>query len=125
VIQYTNYWHDENTWRVRWHSEVEIKNNTDQLMTYTLDHIPYYGGQFDPGTQQIIKYKEQVVQLTLKPGEAKRLTLMKLYGWADKMSSMEGCLLITPGPAGAKSGTSAGLVIVPNNSGEPLHAVIM
>jgi hypothetical protein len=125
VIQYTNYWHDENTWRVGWHSELEIKNNTDQLMTYTLDHIPYYGGQFDPGTQQIIKYKEQVVQLTLKPGEAKRLTLMKLYGWADKMSSMEGCLLITPGPAGAKSGTSAGLVIVPNNSGEPLHAVIM
>jgi hypothetical protein len=125
VIQYTNYWHDENTWRVGWHSELEIKNNTDQPMTYTLEHIPYYGGQYDPGTQQVIKYKEQVVPLTLKPHEAKRLTLMKLYGWGDKMSSMEGCLLITPGHPGAKSGTSAGLLIVPNDSGEPFHAAIM
>ena len=125
VIQYTNYWHDENTWRVGWHSELEIRNNTNQLVTYTLDHIPYYGGQYDPGTQQVIKYKEQVVQLTLKPHEAKRLTLMKLFGWGDKMSSMEGCLLVAPGHAGTKSGTSAGLVIVPNNSGEPFHAAIM
>jgi hypothetical protein len=124
VIQYTNYWHDENTWRVGWHSELEIQNSTDQPMTYTLDHIPYYGGQYDPGTRQVIKYKEQVVHLSLKPHEMKKLTLMKLFGWGDKMSSMEGCLLITPGQGGAKSGTSARLRIVPNNSGEPFHEVI-
>jgi hypothetical protein len=69
-------------------------------------------------------YKEQVVQLALKPHETKKLTLMKLFGWGDKMSSMEGCLLITPGTGGAKSGTSARLVIVPNNSGEPFHDTI-
>jgi hypothetical protein len=49
---------------------------------------------------------------------------MELFGWGDKMADMEGCLLITPGQAGAKSGTSARLLIVPNNSGEPLHAQI-
>ena len=40
VIQYTNYWHDEKTWRVGWHYELEIKNNTDQAVTYTFKHIP-------------------------------------------------------------------------------------
>lgn len=124
VIPYTNYWHDENSWRVGWYSELDIKNNTDQPLTYTLDHIPYYGGQYDPANPQVIKYKEQVVQLTLKPHEMKKLTLMKLFGWGDKMSSMEGCLLITAGHAGAKSGTSAGLMILTNNSGEPFHEVI-
>jgi hypothetical protein len=124
VIQYTNYWHDQNDWRVGWYSALEIKNNTDQPITYTLDHIPYYGGQYDPETQQVVKYKEQVVQLTLKPHEMKKLTLMELFAWGDQMSDMEGCLLITPGQAGAKSGTSARLLIVPNNSGEPLHAQI-
>ena len=124
VIQYTNYWHDENSWRVGWYSALEIKNNTDQPMTYTLDHIPYYGAQYEPETQQVIRYKEQSVQLTLKPREMKKLTLMKLFGWGDKMSSMEGCLLITPSHAGATSGTSARLLIVPNNSGEPFHETI-
>ena len=124
VIQYTNYWHDENDWHVGWYSALEIKNNTDRPITYTLDHIPYYGGQYDPETQQVTKYKEQVVQLTLKPHEMKKLTLIELFGWGDKMSDMEGCLLITPDRAGAKSGTSARLLIVPNNSGEPLHAHI-
>ena len=124
VIQYTNYWHDETSWRVGWYSELDIKNNTDQPMTYTLDHIPYYGGQYDPATPQVVKYKEQVVQLTLKPHEMKKVTLMKLFGWGDKMSSMEGCLLITPGHPGAKSETSARLLIVPNNSGEPFHETI-
>lgn len=121
AIQYTNYWHDENTWRVGWHSELEIKNNSSQPLTYTLDHIPYYGIQYDPTTQQVIRYKEQVVQLTLQPHKMKKMTLMKLFGWGDKMSSMEGCLLITPGQAGAKAATSARLLIVPNNSGEPFH----
>ncbi len=50
---------------------------------------------------------------------------MKLFGWGDGMSDMEGCLLITPGSAsGAESGTSARLLIVPNNSGQPLHPMI-
>jgi hypothetical protein len=124
VIQYTNYWHDQNDWRVGWYSELVIQNNTDQPVTYTLDHIPYYGGQFDPATPQVVKYKEQVVQLTLKPHEFKELTLMELFGWGDKMTDMEGCLLITPDGRAAKSGTSARLLILPNNSGEPLHAQI-
>jgi hypothetical protein len=124
VIQYTNYWHDQNDWRVGWFSTLEIRNNADRPITYTLDHIPYYGGQYDPGTQQVDKYKEQVVHLTLQPHEMKKMTLMKLFGWGDKMTDMEGCLLITPSANGAKSGTSARLLIVPNNSGEPLHAQI-
>ncbi len=125
VISYTNYWHDENSWRVGWYSALEITNNTNQPMTYNLDHIPYYGGQYDPATPQVVKYKEQTVQLALKPHEMKKVTLMRLFGWGDKMSSMEGCLLITPGAGGAKSGTSARLLIVPNNSGEPLHEMIL
>lgn len=124
VIQYTNYWHDQNDWRVGWYSKLVIQNNTDQPVTYTLDHIPYYGGQYDPATPQVVKFKEQVVQLTLKPHEIKTPTLMELFGWGDKMADMEGCLLITPGQAGARSGTSARLLIVPNNSGKPLHAQI-
>jgi hypothetical protein len=124
VIQYTNYWHDETSWRVGWYSALQIENNTNQPMTYSLDHIPYYGAQYDPATRQIIRYKEQVVQLALKPHEMKKVTLMKLFGWGDKMSSMEGCLLITPAAGGAKSGTSAKLLILPNNSGEPFHDVI-
>lgn len=124
VISYTNYWHDETSWRVGWYSLLEITNISDQPMMYTLDHIPYYGGQYDPATPQVVMYKEQVVQLALKPHETKKLTLMKLFGWGDKMSSMEGCLLITPGTGGAKSGTSARLGIVPNNSGEPFHDTI-
>jgi hypothetical protein len=120
VIQYTNYWHDETFWRVGWYSMLVITNNTNQPITYSLDHIPYYGGQYDPATPQIVKYKEELIQLALKPHEMKKMTLMKLFGWGDKMSDMEGCLLITPG-TGAKAGTSARLLIVPNNSGEPLH----
>lgn len=123
VIQYTNYWHDETSWRVGWYSALEITNNTGQPMTYTLHHTPYYGGQYDPANPQVVKYKPQTIQLALKPHETRKVTLMKLYGWGDKMSSMEGCLLITPG-AGGKSGTSARLLILPNNSGEPLHDVI-
>jgi len=124
VIPYTNYWHDEKYWRVGWHSELIISNNTDQPETYTLKHIPYYGGQYDPRTQRIIKYKEQVVRLTVQPHGTKQSTLMELFGWGDKMSSMEGCLLITPSQAGAHSGTTAGLLIVPNDSGEPFHEAI-
>ena len=43
---------------------------------------------------------------------------------ASFRKSPGGCLLITPGTGGAKSGTSARLVIVPNNSGEPFHDTI-
>jgi len=123
VMQYTNYWHDETSWRVGWYSMLEITNNTNQPVTYDLDHIPYYGGQYDPADSQVRKYKEQVITLALNPNETKKVALMKLFGWGDKMSSMEGCLLITPA-AGAKSGTRARLLIYPNNSGEPLHDVI-
>lgn len=125
VIQYTNYWHDEIHWPVGWYSTLEITNNTSEAMTYTLDHIPYYGGRYNPETRQVVKYKEQVVRLVLKPHEMKKVTLMKLFGWGDQMSDMEGCLLITPGSAAdAKAGTSARLLIVPNNSGKPLHTMI-
>ena len=34
-------------------------------------------------------YKEQAVQLALKSPGMKKLTLMKLFGWGDKMSSVE------------------------------------
>ena len=124
VIEYTNYWHDETTWRVGWHSELEITNDTNQSKAYTLDHIPYYGGQYDPVSRQVTKYKEQVVQLALKPHERKTLTLTRLFGWGDKMSSMEGCLLITPGSAAGYSGTSARLLIIPNHEGLSLHDAI-
>ena len=124
VIQYTNYWHDEDTWRVGWYSVLELRNNSDEAVTYTLTHIPYYGGQYDPKTRQVDKYSKQVIHLKLQPHEMKTSTLMELFGWGDKMSSMEGALLINPDRTEAKIGTNATLLIVPNNSGEPLHATI-
>lgn len=125
VIPYTNYWHDTNIWRVGWYSELEIRNNTNQPVTYTLTHIPFYGGQYNPETNEVTKYKKQVVKLTLPPHGAKTSTLMEIFGWGNKMSSMEGALLIAPDHADAtKAGTSARLLILPNNSGEPLHESI-
>ena len=93
VIPYTNYWHNEKSWPIGWHSVLTLKNETDQPVTYTLKHIPYYGGQFNPKNGQITRYKEQVVQVVLQKGEEKKATLQDLFGWAtDQMSSMEGCL---------------------------------
>jgi len=125
VIPYTNYWHNENNWPVGWHSVLTLKNNTDQPVTYTLKHIPYYGGQFDPKSGHITRYQEQVVQVVLQKGEEKKVTLQELFGWAtDQMSSMEGCLLISPSRSDAKAGTFIEFWVVPNDSGEPLHEFI-
>jgi hypothetical protein len=122
VIPYTNYWHNENNWPIGWHSLLTLKNGTEQPVTYTLKHIPYYGGQFDPQNGQITRYKEQVVQLTLQQGDEKTVTLQNVFAWAtDQMSSMEGCLLISPSPIDARSGTAIRLSVVPNDSGERLH----
>ena len=74
VISYTNYWHDENSWRVGWYSALEIRNNTDELVTYTLDHIPYYwrcNTIQEPG--KVVKYKEQVVQLTCEAARGEKI----------------------------------------------------
>jgi len=125
VIPYTNYWHHEKNWPIGWHSVLTLKNGTDKPVTYTLKHIPYYGGQFNPKTGQITRYKEQVVQVVLQKGEEKKVTLQDLFGWApDRMSSMEGCLLINPSPIEAKAATSIRLSVVPNDSGERLHEYI-
>lgn len=66
----------------------------------------------------------QVIHLKLQPHEMKASTLMKLFGWGDKMSSLEGALLISPDHAAAEMCTTATLLIVLNDSGEPLHATI-
>src|SRR3989304_4459573 len=122
VIPYTNYWPPEKNWPIGWHSVLTLKNGTDKPVTYTLKHIPYYGGQFNPKTGRITRYKEQVVQVVLQKGEEKKVTLQDLFGWApDRMSSMEGCLLINPSPIEAKAATSIRLSVVPNDSGERLH----
>lgn len=125
VIPYTNYWHNEKSWPIGWHSLLKLKNGTEQAVTYTLKHIPYYGGQFNPKNGQITHYKEQVVQVVLQKGEEKKFTLQDLFGWAtDQMSSMEGCLLISPSPVEAKVGTAIRFSILPNESGERLHDAI-
>ncbi len=55
---------------------------------------------------KITRYKEQVVQIVLQKGEVKKVSLQELFGWAtDQMSSMEGCLLISPSRSDAKAGT--------------------
>lgn len=126
VISYTNYWHNERSWPIGWYSTLVIKNNTDNSVAYTMTHIPYYGGEYNPKNGQITYLKEQVVQVTLQKHEERKMTLMELYGWStDQMASMEGCLLISPDRADATgSGTSANLLIMPNESGERLHEAI-
>jgi hypothetical protein len=125
VIPYTNYWHNENNWPVGWHSVLTLKNQTDQPVTYTVKHIPYYGGQFNPKDGKVTRYQEQVVHVILQKGEEKKVTLQELFGWAaDQMSSMEGCLLISPNCSDAKTGTAIELSVVPNDSGEPLHEFV-
>jgi len=126
LVPYSNYWHNENHWPVGWHSVLTLKNRTNQPATYTLRHIPYYGGQFDPKTGQVTRYREQVVELRLKKGEKRKVKLQDLFGWAaDQMSSMEGCLLIQPSSREARTRTAIRFSVVPNASGERLHDVIL
>ena len=123
IIPYTNYWHNETTWKIGWHSILVIRNSTEQPVNYTVRHIPFYGGQFNPDNGVITRFKEQVVHITLKKNEEKKITLMELFGWSTaQMASMEGCLLISPNRIEAThSGTKMKLLIVPNKSGKPLH----
>ncbi len=124
VIPYTNYWHNEKTFQTGWYSELVICNNTEQTIDYTLKHIPYYGTFYDPQDGQSTSYNQQVVHLELQKHEKKTITLMRLFGWpTNQMSVMEGCLLISPDRTdAAKSGTTANLLIFPNEFGKPLHA---
>jgi hypothetical protein len=125
VIPYTNYWHNEKNWPIGWHSVLMLRNNTDQPVTYTLKHIPYYGAQFNRKNGQITRYKEQVTQVVLQRGEERKVTLQELFGWAtDQMSSMEGCLLISPSRLDAKAGTTIRFSVPANDSGERLHDCI-
>ncbi len=99
LVPYTNYWHNETSWKVGWHSDLSITNFSDHPVTYTLKHIPFYGAEFNPKNGQTTRYKEQTVLMTLQPHQARTATLQQLYGWAtDQMSAMEGCLLIRSGP---------------------------
>ena len=125
VVSYTNYWHNENSWKVGWHSDLSITNFSDHRVTYTLKHIPFYGAQFNPKNGQTIRYKEQTVLMTLLPHQARTTTLQELYGWAaDQMTSMEGCLLIRPDRSDVEDKTFIQFSVVPNDSGEPMHEVI-
>jgi hypothetical protein len=125
VVPYTNYWHNETDWPIGWHSLLTLKNNTDKPVTYTLKHIPFYGGQFNPKNRQVSRYKEQVVRVLLQGREEKKATLQQQFGWAtDQMSSMEGCLLVKPDRADAKRGTTLRFSVIPNDSGQRWHHVI-
>jgi hypothetical protein len=126
VIPYTNYWHNETNWPIGWHSVLTLQNNAAQPMPYTLKHIPYYGAQFNPKNGEITPYKEQEVQVVVSGGETKQMTLQDLFGWAtDQMSSMEGCLLVSPHRLdAAKANTSIRFSVAPNDSGERLHDAI-
>jgi hypothetical protein len=122
VIPYTNYWHNEKSWPIGWHSVLTLKNNTGNPVTYALKHIPYYGAQFNPKNGQITHYREQIVQVVLQNGEQKKVTLQDLFGWpTGQMSSMEGCLLIRPSRLDARASTSIRFSVRPNDSGERLH----
>ena len=123
VIPYTNFWQHETRWRVGWHSILTIKNNTDAPVQYTIRHIPYYGGFYNPKDGQITKYKEEVVYLLLQKRGEKKITLMDLYDWpTDQMTAMEGCLLISPNTLDPKGGTAVTFSVIPNEIGRPLHA---
>jgi hypothetical protein len=125
IFPYSNYWHNERNWPLGWHSVLALKNNGDQPVTYTLKHIPYYGGQFNPKNGQVTRYQEQVVELVLRQGEERKTALQDLFGWApDQMSSMEGCLLVRPSPREAGAQTTVRLSVSPNTSGERLHDAI-
>ncbi len=125
VVCYTNYWHNETSWQVGWHSDLFINNVSDYTVTYTLRHIPFYGAQYDPKTKQTTRYKEQVIQLTLQPYASVSTTLQELFGWApDQMSGMEGALLISLDHNEARAGTAIYFSVVPNDSGVPMHDVI-
>lgn len=125
VIPYTNYWHNEKIWPIGWHSVLTLQNSSDRSVAYTLRHIPYYGGRFDPKNGQITRYQEQAVDIVLEKGEEKRAALQDIFGWeANQMSSMEGCLLISPIPREAQTHSVVRFSVVPNTSGERLHDAI-
>ncbi len=126
IIPYTNYWHNCEIWEVGWNSSLVIRNNTAQDVNYTIRHIPFYGAQYKPDDGWITRFVEQVVIVPLGPNEEQMISLVKLFRWSTKQSaSMEGCLLISPDRAEAtQNGTSVKLLIVPNDSGKPLHEAI-
>jgi hypothetical protein len=63
--------------------------------------------------------------MTLQPHQAKTTTLQQLYGWAEnQMSSMEGYLLIRPDRGDVEDKTFIQFLVVPNESGEPMHDTI-
>lgn len=126
VIPYTNYWHNCEIWEVGWNSTLEIKNNTDQDVNYTIRHIPFYGAQFNPENGWITRFVEQIVIVPLHKNGELRVSLADLYGWSTTQSaSMEGCLYISPNLKEATgNGTKMKLIIVPNESGKPLHEAI-
>lgn len=125
VVSYTNYWHDETSWPVGWHSDLTIDNVGDQTVTYTLRHLPFYGAQFDPKAGRVTRYRPQTARVTLLPHQSVATTLQSLFGWApDQMSDMEGCLLIRPDRRDARSTTAIYSSVVPNASGIRMHAMI-
>ena len=108
-----------------WHSELTLKNNTDQPVTYTPKHIPYYGSQVNAKSGQVTRYQEQVVEVLLQKGEERKMTLQDRFGWAaDQMSSMEGCLLVKPSSREARTRTDIRFSVLPNASGQRLHSAI-
>jgi hypothetical protein len=87
---------------------VTIRNNTEHPVTYTIRHIPYYGGTYNPKTQETIHLREQAAQLTLQKGEERQVGLPELYGWPpDQMYAFEGCLLVSPDRAESAKHTEA------------------
>ncbi|MBE0583139.1 MAG: sulfatase [Desulfofustis sp.] len=126
IIPYTNYWHNTDPWAVGWYSTLVLKNNTDQIVNYTLRHIPFYGVQYNNENGWITRFTEQIVVLPVKGKEEKKFTLMELFRWSTTQTTgMEGCLLISPDIDNARqSGTSLNLLIFPNESGKPLHPAL-
>lgn len=126
IIPYTNYWHNTTNWIVGWYSTLVIRNNTNKSVIYTIRHIPFYGGQYNPENGLVTHFREQVVDLPLKQYEEKTISLMDLFGWyTNQTASMEGCLFIKPNHEEAtQSGTTLSLQIIPNKSGKALHDAI-
>jgi hypothetical protein len=126
VIPYTIYWHNETNWYpYGCCSAVTVRNHTDRPVTYTVTHIPYYGGYYDPQTEEEVRLGPQEAQITLRGGEERQVRLPELYDWVpDRMYAFEGCLLVSPDKAEAAVGrTTVQLSILGNASETPLHAV--
>jgi hypothetical protein len=133
VVPYTNYWHNEKSFPLGWHTDLTVTNGSKEFATYHVRHKPHYGGEQDPmlGCNVMVPFVEQTESFVLRPGESFHATLEELYGWSnDATAAMEGLLTVQVEPESAVPGTTVDVSVLPNTTGAqscaltPIFAVI-